>query len=440
MASNSQNMPAKQPAQAQTVMALLESDDVKSKLAMAIPKHLTVDRLLRVAMSAIRVNPTLLKCTPQSLVACVMGCAQLGLEPEPFLGQAYMVPFKKNKKLPNGQWESWTEAQLIPGYRGYIALARRSGEVQTVMAQAVFANDIFRLRYGVESTIEHEPAEGDRGTFKGAYVVFKYKDGSYSFDYMSKADIDKIRARSKSADKGPWVTDYEEMAKKTVIRRHIKLTPLAVENTAMAMAAEAESRAMSGKSQINLFATSPDEIEPEDEGDDGGETYENPPQASMEFDRLAQERGADMGVLARFTVATASMNQCPVDDVKAQAIANFDGFWEAFQTWQAKQQPATPTNSKTRNVPTKAEMDQRRAETRAELEGRGVLDAVVKAMGDKGQGPPTAWNTAQCNKALDIGRELAAQAATPADAGQEETATELSATGPTLPAGNLREE
>lgn len=411
MAPNNQNVPAKQPAQAQTVMALLESPDVKSKLAMAIPKHLTVDRLLRVAMSAIRVNPTLLKCTPQSLVACVMGCAQLGLEPEPFLGQAYLVPYKKNKKLPNGQWETTMEAQLIPGYRGYIALARRSGEVQTVMAQAVFANDTFRLRYGVESTIEHEPAEGDRGPFKGAYVVFKYKDGSYSFDYMSKADIDKIRARSKSADKGPWVTDYEEMAKKTVIRRHIKLTPLAVENTAMAMAAEAEGRALSGKSQINLFATSPDEIEPEDEGDDGGETYENPPQASMEFDRLAQERGADMNALARFTTATASIHQCPVDTVKAQAVENFDGFWSAFEAWQAKQSGSNANgNGKSRNVPTRAEMDQRRADTRAELESMGVFDLVTKTMGDKGQGPPTAWNTAQCNKALEIGRQLVADA------------------------------
>lgn len=339
MSPSKQNMPATQQPQAQTVMALLDSPDVKAKLAMAIPKHLTVDRLLRVAMSAIRVNPTLLKCTPQSLVACVMGCAQLGLEPEPFLGQAYLVPYKKNKKLPNGQWETTMEAQLIPGYRGYIALARRSGEVQTVMAQAVYANDHFRLRYGVEATVEHEPAEGDRGAFKGAYVVFKYKDGSYSFDYMSKADIDKIRARSKSADKGPWVTDYEEMAKKTVVRRHVKMTPLSVENNAISRAAEAENLAMTGKSQINLFAPSPDEIEPEDESAYDGDVIDNPPQAAMEFDSIAQERGVDMNALARFVTATASMNGCPVDEVKAQAVADFDSFWSMFESWQVKNAP-----------------------------------------------------------------------------------------------------
>lgn len=231
------------PAKNNTIFELLNKDSMRRQIEMAIPKHMTVDRLLRVAVTAIRTTPKLLDCTPQSLLACVMGCAQLGLEPEPFLGQAYIIPYGK-------------EAKLIPGYRGYIALARRSGEVQSVCAQCVYENDVFELQYGLDEKLNHVPAEGDRGNVKGAYVIFRYKDGSHSFDYMSKADIDKIRDRSKASNSGPWVTDYGEMAKKTVIRRHVKVAPLSIE---MARAAAAEDLALSGGNQADMFGFAPDE-------------------------------------------------------------------------------------------------------------------------------------------------------------------------------------
>ena len=112
----SQNLPATQKAN--TIRNLFEQQSVKKQLALAVPRHLSVDRLLRVAMTSIQRTPKLLDCTQQSLLACVMTCAQLGLEPDAFLGQAYLVPYWNGKK-------SAYEAQLIPGYRGYIALARR---------------------------------------------------------------------------------------------------------------------------------------------------------------------------------------------------------------------------------------------------------------------------------------------------------------------------
>jgi recombination protein RecT len=246
MSEESKNLPANT---VNTIHNLLTRPQMRKQLEMAIPRHMSVDRLLRVAMTAIRANPKLMGCTQESLLACIMGCAQLGLEPEPFLGQAYLVPFKRNVKVGN-QWRSQVECQLIPGYRGYISLARRSGDVKSVAAQVVYENDHFRLQYGLDEVLEHVPAEGDRGAVRGAYCVFRYKDGSHSFDYMTKDDIDKIRARSKASDSGPWVTDYAEMAKKTVIRRHVKLAPLSVE---MARAAAAENLAMAGESQVGLF-------------------------------------------------------------------------------------------------------------------------------------------------------------------------------------------
>ena len=126
-----------------TVANLFRSSGVKSQLEMAIPKHMDADRLIRIAVTVIRVNPKLLECTQESLLACLMGCAQLGLEPEPFLGQVYFVPFYDKKK---GAYE----AQLIPGYRGLITLARRSGEIKSLSAQVVYENDFFELEYGLE--------------------------------------------------------------------------------------------------------------------------------------------------------------------------------------------------------------------------------------------------------------------------------------------------
>ena len=312
-----ENLPAKP---GNTIHSLLMQPAMRKQLEMAIPKHLTVDRLLRVVMTAIRVNPRLMDCTQESLLACVMGCATLGLEPEPFLGQAYLVPYQRSIKVGN-QWRKQMEAQLIPGYRGYIALARRSGDVQSVAAQVVYENDRFVLQYGLDERLEHVPAEGERGEVKGAYVVFKYKDGSHSFDYMTRADIDKIRSRSKASENGPWVTDYDEMAKKTVIRRHVKLAPLSVE---MARAAAAENLAMAGESQIGLFDDNAKEI-PYDI-----ETVDEQPKTFGE--RLLTEEGT--GRIGAFLEAMSKYHGVEVEAIKTQSADTDESWSELMSTYR----------------------------------------------------------------------------------------------------------
>jgi len=315
------NLPATQNAN--TVAKLFENPALKKQLQMAIPKHMTVERLLRVAMTALRVNPKLMECSQQSLLAAIMGCAQLGLEPEPFLGQAYLVPFKKNSKDASGKWQSTTECQLIPGYRGYIALARRSGELQSLSAQVVYENDDFELQFGLEEKLNHVPAEGDRGEVKGAYVVFRYKDGSHSFDYMPKDDIDAIRERSKSKDNGPWVTDYGEMAKKTVIRRHVKVAPLSVE---LAKAAMSEDMALSGKSQIDMFLPDAQIQAPQDQTE------------YIPFDDLTAGRD-NKDRIEEFAAFAASANGTTVEQLKESAAKDFDNFLKAFAAWDRKNPP-----------------------------------------------------------------------------------------------------
>ncbi len=325
-----QGQQAQAPANIDTVQKMLSSPAMKKQMERALPKHLNADRLLRISLSVIRTNPRLAECTQQSLAACIMGCAQLGLEPEPFLGQAYLVPFWNKHK-------NAYEAQLIPGYRGYISLARRSGEVQTVFAQVVHEGDYFHLRYGLDPNLEHEPADDEqRGEPTGAYVVFRYKDGSYSFDYMSYGEIERIRQRSKSPNEGPWKTDWAEMAKKSVIRRHVKLVPLSVEmNTAVA----AEHRAIEGEAQGMLFGQEDPEADGAAAGQSAGKAEPEPdPQGTVNgfWEKMQRDFSPELlEQIEQFVSETAEYQNASNEDVMAYCDANWEQFKESFEQWRA---------------------------------------------------------------------------------------------------------
>lgn len=200
----------------------------KDQLAMALPRHLTVDRMLRVVMTSVQKTPKLLDCSRQSLMAAVMQAAQLGLEPDGLLGQAYLIPYGN-------------KVTLIPGYKGLLKLARNSGEISTIQAHAVYANDKFIFHYGLEPKLEHTPTGDDPGQVMAFYAVARLKDGSTQFEVMWKRQVDEIRKRSRSSDDGPWVTDYAEMGKKTVLRRLCKMLPSSVElQRAVALDEQAE--------------------------------------------------------------------------------------------------------------------------------------------------------------------------------------------------------
>jgi recombination protein RecT len=215
--------PVKGADPSQTIAAYLER--MKPQIALAIPKHITPDRLARVALTTIRTNPALLDCSIASLMGAIMQAAQLGLEPG-LLGHCYIIPYGK-------------EAQFIIGYKGMIDLARRSGNVKSIAAREVYENDLFHVTYNIGAEVDdmtHTPwfsreSEGftDPGELRGVYVIAKFNDGGYHFHYMTKKQIDDHRKRSKASAKGPWVTDYIEMAKKTVVRSAWKWLPISIE-------------------------------------------------------------------------------------------------------------------------------------------------------------------------------------------------------------------
>lgn len=198
---------------ANTIAAYLKK--MGPQIEKALPKHMDADRMARIALTTIRQTPKLLQCEIPSLLGAVMQAAQLGLEPG-LIGHCYIIPYGR-------------EATFIIGYKGMIDLARRSGHIESIYAQVVYENDEFEYEFGLDPKLVHKPSLGVRGAFKAAYGVAKYKDGGFHIEVMGKEDIDKIRKRSKAANNGPWVSDYEEMAKKTVIRRMWKYLPISIE-------------------------------------------------------------------------------------------------------------------------------------------------------------------------------------------------------------------
>jgi recombination protein RecT len=223
-----------------TVSDLLKA--MREQIALALPRQMDVDRFVRVAMTTLRTNPRLLACDPQSLRAALMISAQLGLEPGGPLGHAYLVPYR-------------AEVTFIVGYRGYIDLARRSGLVRSVYAEAVREGDEFEWTLGLHRDIVHRPAR-ERGEVTHVYAVATYRDGmDPDFLVLDRAKVDSFRRRSKAADDGPWVTDYEAMALKTAVRRLATWLPLSVE---MARAVAIDERSISASTTLESLDLEPE--------------------------------------------------------------------------------------------------------------------------------------------------------------------------------------
>jgi recombination protein RecT len=215
---------------------------MKPQIQLALPKHVSPDRMLRIILTTVQRTPKLLECTRESMLGCIVSCAQLGLEPDGLLGHAYLIPFF------NGR-ENRLECQLIVGYKGLLKLARQSGEIASISARVVHEKDDFEFEYGLAEKLRHVPSmDEDPGKPVYAYAIFRLKDGSHHFDVMSAREIQAIRKRSKSGNNGPWVTDEEEMWKKTVLRRASKMSPASIEDR-MARAITLDERADAGLPQ-----------------------------------------------------------------------------------------------------------------------------------------------------------------------------------------------
>lgn len=223
-----------QQAPAKSLRTLI--DESAKELSRALPAHLSAERLTRIALTCLRLNPELSKCTPESFLGSLFTAAQLGVEP--VAGRAYLLPFNNNRKHIDGSWRPVKECQFVLGYKGLADLFYRHEKAVMLNWGVVKANDEFEYEYGTHAALQHKPAKGERGNTTGFYVIAELRGGGKPFMYMSLEDcLAHGRKHSKTFDKktgafydsSPWKTNQDAMCLKTVLIQLAKLLPLSVE-------------------------------------------------------------------------------------------------------------------------------------------------------------------------------------------------------------------
>lgn len=199
----------------------------ENAIGMALPLNMDRTRFVRLVQTELSKNPALMRCTPRSFLGAVFTAAQLGLEFGP-LRQAYMIPFKN---------QGVDEIQLIIGYPGWLNLIDRSGEIASVSVRRVHRNDDFDYAYGMNEYLNHKPADGDRGPVTHYYCIIRKVNGGTSMEVMTAAEVIKHRDRFAKSKGGPWSTDFEAMADKTVFLKTKKWLPISAD-VAMASAVD----------------------------------------------------------------------------------------------------------------------------------------------------------------------------------------------------------
>lgn len=201
-----------------TLKDFLASPTVQAKLAEVARAHMKPEDLTRMALMALSRQPELAKCSQTSILRALIDAAELGIKPGGLMGRGYLVP-RKNRKTGD------LECHFDPGYRGLVDIARRSGQVRRLEAHVVYQNDVFEVEYGDEPRLVHKPTlVGEPGQVIAAYAVAQFVDGSKQVEILTRREIDKVKASSASQN-GPWSNWYDEMAKKTAVRRICKLLP-----------------------------------------------------------------------------------------------------------------------------------------------------------------------------------------------------------------------
>lgn len=221
-------------------------EQMKPQIARALPKHMDPDRMARIALTVLRQTPALARCSPESFLGALMTASQLGLEPGP-LGEAYLVPFGN-------------VVTFIPGYRGLIKLAWQSGHLRNIDAHVVHEGDDFDYEYGLAPFLRHKPARGDAGPATEVYAVATLLNGGSAFVVMSIQQVEAIRKRSRASGSGPWVSDWEAMAKKTAVKQLIRFLPLSVEMQRLNQAAALDESVRATPAAITAGIDDADEV------------------------------------------------------------------------------------------------------------------------------------------------------------------------------------
>lgn len=201
-----------EPQQAPIVTDLRK---MESQFKLALPEHVSPEKFVRVVVTAVQTNPDLKKANRESVLAAALKCAQDGLLPDG--KEAALVCYGD-------------KAQYLPMIAGVLTKVRRSGELKSIGAHVVYENDTFLYVLGDEESIEHKPLlDGPRGKAKAVYAIAHTKDGGIYREVMSLEQVNQVRNVSRAKNNGPWVAWWDEMARKTVLRRLSKRLPMSTD-------------------------------------------------------------------------------------------------------------------------------------------------------------------------------------------------------------------
>lgn len=290
-----------------TVLDFMESK--RDLIAKALPNTITPDRLIGVFTMLLKSSPALMECSQASLVGAVIQTVQVGLTPGP-IGHVYYVPF--NNKQRDGSYHR--EVQFIIGYKGMIELVNRSGKACILTAECVYSNDQFQHEQGLNPVLRHTPASGERGDFAGVYCIAKNMMANEKvFVYLAKDEVEKVRSASKAGntDYSPWAKWFDEMAKKTAVKRICKMLPLSLDVQQKISTDETV------KTEIDREMVSvPDKTEWN--GAEEAETVDSPHKDAVTVERIpAQEEQSQ----AETTQDLPKLKDVPI----GQMVAEFDG-------------------------------------------------------------------------------------------------------------------
>lgn len=287
----------------------------KGNMERVLPKHITPERLVEIALYNVRTNPKLMECDKASVLASVLQAAMLGIIPGDGTRKGDLIPYFNGKKQR-------MECSFQPRYGGLIAVAKNGNpnEWGRVEKATVHEKDFFEYEKGTTPYIKHIPSkEQDPGPATHFYSIVFLKDGTFLFEVITKKEADEFMNRSKAKDSGPWKTDYEEMAEIRPLKRVLKLLPWASES--LHKAVELSERVEAGEPQDNIILLDENELGTVQEKQLKAADPVVPPTPSLgkPVESDAQEQAALSDFKAAIDGSTTAEE---VDKFAAEAMAN----------------------------------------------------------------------------------------------------------------------